>query len=161
MAVTEMLHKIESEKTIWRWRWPIVAIAVLVGLLSVQMLRVNKPSPIEREIRIYSAPGSLIAGDLIIPAVEYHSTRIDLNRRAKVAGVFRTKDHKSRVSVLVLREVEFANWKDGLEYQTITETGYVPAGKISPVLDVGIYFLIIDNRLSDKPQKVRADFVLE
>lgn len=156
-----MLRKIESEKMIWRWRWPLIAIVVLGSLLSIQMLRVNKPSHVARETRTYSTPGSLISGDLLIPAAGYRSIRIDLNRRAKVAGEFKTSDISSRVSVLVLTETEFGNWKDGFEYKSLTETGYVPGGKIGPVLNVGVYFLIIDNRKNDNPQTLRADVVLE
>lgn len=156
-----MLEKIANGKVIWDWRWPLIVIAVLALIVGIQMLRVNKPEPVAPETSAYTARGFLTSGDVLIPAAGYHSIRIDLNRRARVSGVFRTPDVKSRVSVLVLSEANFDNWKLGEDFVPITQTGYVPGGKISPVLEAGSYFLVIDNRRNDTAQKVRAEFELE
>jgi len=47
------------------------------------------------------------------------------------------------------------------DFKARARTGYVPGGRVSPVLEPGNYFLIIDNRANPKPQAVQADFVLE
>jgi hypothetical protein len=160
-----MLEKNKPEESIWRWRWPIIAIAVLMVLFGIQILRVNKPASVPNsasEVRTYTKAGPLVSGQLVIPAADHYSSRIDLNRRAKISGEFKTADLRSRVSVLVMKEADFDNWKTDLEYKnSIVETGYVPGGKISPVLEPGTYFLVIDNRRNNSPQSVRADFALE
>jgi hypothetical protein len=127
----------KPEENIWRWRWPIITITVLVVLLGLQILRVNRRSPeapFSADTRVYTTLGPLVSGDLIIPAENYHSTRIDLNRRAKISGEFRTGNIRSRVSVLVLKETDFDSWKQDLNYDPIAKTGYVPGGKISLVV---------------------------
>ncbi len=155
------MFQTKTEEKIWQWRWPIIAVSVLAVLLALQMLRVNKrPEPSLHEIRTYTSLGPLISGDVVIPAAEYNSTRIDLNRRAKISGEFRTSNIKSRVSVLVIKESDFMSWKVDLKYYPIAQTGYVPGGKISPVLEPGTYFLILDNRRNDSSQSVHAEFVL-
>jgi hypothetical protein len=160
-----MFERNNAEESIWRWRWPIIAIAVVAFLVGIQFVRVNKPttSPISgSETRLYTKDGLLVSGQLFIPAADHYSSRIDLNRRARISGEFNTADLKSRVSVLVIKEADFESWKSGLQFNnSIVETGYVPGGKISPVLEPGTYFLIIDNRRNNTPQSVRADFALE
>lgn len=159
-----MLQKYRTEETIWRWRWPIIVIAVLGVLLGIQILRVNKrpPTPTSApETRAYTTRGPLVSGEVVIPAADHYASRIDLNRRAKVSGEFRTGNVKSRVSVLVIRESDFDGWRLDSDYHALTQTGYVPVGKISSVLEPGTYFLIIDNRRNNEARSVRADFVLE
>jgi hypothetical protein len=159
-----MLEKYKTEESIWRWRWPIIGLAVIAVLLGIQILLVNKkptaPTPAP-DSRVYTKPGSLVSGEVVVPPADYYSNRIDVNRRAKVSGEFRTADLKSRVSVLVLKEDDFENWKLDHEYKALTQTGYVPGGKIHSVLEPGSYVLIIDNRRNADSRSVRADLILE
>ena len=78
-----------------------------------------------------------------------------------MAGAFSTGDTRSYVSVLVIDETNFENWVRNLDYDPVTQTGYVPGGKISPTLEPGTYFLIIDNRENKSDRSVRVDFGLE
>lgn len=157
-----MFHKVETEKHIWNWRWPLIAVIVLLFFVVIQILRVND-SPLQNasEPEAYASLGPLTTGNLIIPARDFYSNRINLNRRAKLSGEFRTGGVKLRVSVLVLNETNYDNWARGLSYDSEAQTGYVPVGKVGPMLEPGTYFLIIDNRLNDSSQSVLADFVLE
>jgi hypothetical protein len=159
-----MLEKYKTEESIWRWRWPIIGIAVIAVLLGIQILRVNKRpvAPASTpETRMYTKSGPLVSGEVVVPPADFYLSRIDINRRAKVSGEFRTADLKSRVSVLVIREDDFENWKLDSVYGSLTQTGYVPGGKIHSVLEPGTYFLIIDNRRNNDNRSVRADFFLE
>ncbi|MEO6333671.1 MAG: hypothetical protein ABIO91_01690, partial [Pyrinomonadaceae bacterium] len=125
--------------------------------------RVNRPhsTAIETAPVTYSTPGSLISGDLTIPSRDFHVRRIDLNRRSTLTGLFKTGNIQSRVSVLVIDEQNYNKWKINSEYTAVTQTGYVPGGKITPVLEPGTYFVVIDNRDGETPQFVRAEFKLE
>jgi hypothetical protein len=159
-----MLEKYRTEESIWHWRWPIIVGVVLLVLFGIQMLRVNKrPTvPISApETRTYTSSGQLVSGEVVVPAADYYAKRIDLNRRAKISGEFRTGDIKSQVSVLVIRESDLDNWRRDLNYNPIAQTGYVPGGKIIHVLEAGAYFLILDNRRNDTSRSIRTDFNLE
>lgn len=155
--------KIGSENYILRWRWPAIAIIVLCILAGIQLIRVNRsPRPTTvAEVVPYSTPGALLSGNVSIPGSDYYSARITLNRRAKLTGDFKTGHIKSRVSVLVMTEYDFERWKLDAEHSTVVKTGYVPGGKISPVLEPGTYFLVIDNRVNEAGLTIHADFVLD
>lgn len=159
-----MLQEYKTEERIWRWRWPIIVTTVLAVLLGIQIWRVNNRPALsvsEPETRNYTRLGRLVSGEVFVPPADFYSSRIDLNRRAKVSGEFRTGDLKSRVSVLVIREDQFERWKLDSNHGAIAQTGYVPGGKVRSVLEPGTYFLIIDNRRNNDGRQVQADFVLE
>ncbi len=156
-----MFQRINTEKDIWRWRWPWIVIVVLAILFGIRVLQINKREPIPSQTPAYTAKGRLIWGDVTVPAGNHYSMRIELNRRARVSGVFRTAEVKKRVSVLLVKESDFESWKLDMNYNFVSRTGYVPWGKINPVLEAGTYFLIIDNRRNNYPQSVQAEFVLE
>lgn len=143
------------------WYWPALVIALLVLLALIQMARVNEP-PAERPLtQTYTAKGALVHEDIKIPAHDFYVRSMNLNRRGKITGTFRTESIKSKVSVLVMDENNFNKWKSELDHAVVIQTGYVPAGRIAPVLEPGIYFLVIDNRQGDAPAKVRCEFILE
>ncbi len=156
-----MFQRINTEKDIWRWRWPSIVIVVLAILFGIRVLQINKREPIAPQTPAYTTTGPLMWGDVTVPAGDHYSIRLELNRRAKVSGMFRTAEVKKRVSVLVVKESEFDSWKLDLNYDFVSRTGYVPGGKINPVLEAGTYLLIIDNRRNNYHQSVRAEFVLE
>ena len=160
-----MLQEKELEKQIWRARWPIIVAIVAISLAVVQIIRVNRPRPESTEEIVspikYTARGPLLNGNVSIAANGFHSTRIELNHRAKLAGSFRTPNIRSRVTLLVMNETSFENWKSGQTYQAIAETGYVPGGKINAGMEPGVYYLVIDNRRSDAAQSVYTDFSID
>ena len=148
----------------FNWQWPAILSVVVVILLGIQMLRVNKrdetPVPTNTPTK-YSTPGPVVSGDLKIGGGEFLANRIALNRRAKLSGEFQTGSVKNRVAIVVVDEENFEKWKQRSDFTSRVVTGYVPGGKISPTLEPGTYFLVIDNRENPDPQPVRADFVLE
>jgi hypothetical protein len=157
-----MFQDANSEKSSWNGIWPVAVGAVAIALLAIQIFRVNQQTPSAPERRIYTTAGPLITGPVVIRANDFYSSRIDLNRRTKLSGSFETGSVRSRISVLVLNESNFDSWNAAQSnYRALRETGYVPAGKISLVLEPGVYFLIIDNRESGDARSVSADFVLE
>ncbi|PYS98149.1 MAG: hypothetical protein DMF63_17170 [Acidobacteria bacterium] len=145
-------------------RWPIIGFVVVAVLLGLKMILVNKsgevpvvaPAPVA-----YSKPGPIVSGNVTIGAGEFLSKQIILNRRAKLSGEFQTGSVKSKIAVVVIDEADFENWKQQTEFKARVGTGYVPGGKISPMLEPGNYFLIIDNRANESSQSVEANFVLE
>ena len=156
-----MFKKLGTERSIWIWRWPLIAVAVLAALTVIQLIRVNnKPPPAPTVTRSYTPSGQLVSGDIQVAASDYHATRIDLNRRAKISGAFRTSDLKSTVAVFVIKESELEAWKGNLKFEQETRTGYVPGGKINPVLAPGTYLLIFDNRHNETPRTVKAEIAL-
>jgi hypothetical protein len=157
-----MFQKLGTERSIWIWRWPLIAVAVLASLTVIQFIRVNnKPPPAPTATRSYTPSGQLVSGDIQVAAADYHATRIDLNRRAKISGSFRTSDLKSTVAVFVIKESELEAWKSNSKFEQQARTGYVPGGKINPVLEPGTYLLIFDNRHNETPRTVNADITLE
>src|SRR5215213_3178291 len=158
-----MFQKIETEKYLWGWRWPIIVAVVLTVLLAVQMLRVNRTQPVVTTQKpvVYSTPGILISGDLLIPERDFFVRQIDLNRRTALFGSFMTGNVKSKVSVIVIDAPNFEKFKLNSDYDPVTRTGYVPGGKVTPVVEPGTYFIVIDNRSNESPQSVRVEFKLE
>lgn len=144
-------------------KWPIVVIVIFLLLLAVQMLRVNRPkTPTKTESTVtYTQPGPLIVGDITIPAGSFHSRKVDLNRRARLVGTFQTGSVQRRVSVLVLREREFELWNSNSVFTPVSETGYVPGGKVSPMLEPGGYYVVIDNRFNGEDMSVNVSFNVE
>ena len=146
------------------WIWPVVVLVVLAVLLGIQMVRVNRrenaPAAAVAPVT-YSTPGPLLSGDIKIAAGDFVSSQIRLNRRAKISGEFQTGRMKSRVAVIVIDEADFEKWKQQPNFKGRVGTGYVPAGKINPILEPGSYYLIVDNRANESPLSVQANFLLE
>jgi hypothetical protein len=143
------------------WYWPALVGVLLILVAIIQIARVNRERPREAPIvDAYTASGPLVSDVIKVPAGDFFTKRINLNRRGKISGTFRTENLKAPVSVIVMDEKNFDNWKLGLEHSAVVQTGYVPGGKISPVLEPGVYFVVIDNR-SETPRSVNVDFTLE
>ena len=76
-------------KSFPNWLWPVTIFIVVVMLLSIQMLRVNKPeeAPAAGTAPIaYSTPGPLLSGELEVGGGDFLSKQVNLNRRAKISG---------------------------------------------------------------------------
>ena len=158
-----MFQEDNTERNAGTWLWPAVIVSALIAVACIQILRVNRPqetAPSEPP-RVYTAAGPLVNGQITALARDFYSSRIDLNRASRLTGSFRTPNIKSRVSVLVLSEVNFEAWKSGANHQTLSQTGYVPGGKINVALEPGVFFLIVDNRQGESDQSLYADFNLE
>jgi len=143
------------------YQWISIAIGVLLVLALIQILRVNDSPRESSRTETYTPSGTLIRDDIQIGAQDFYSSRINLNRRTRLNGSFRSDNVKSHVSVLVMDEKNFDNWKLNSDFNAVARTGFVPGGRIGPVLGPGVYFLIIDNRRSDVPRSVSVDFSLE
>lgn len=141
--------------------WPIIIVVVLFAMLGLQMLRVNPPPANTEPQRLYTQPGSLVAGNVEIAGKEFYSNRIDINRRMKLSGTYKTANLRSRVSIVVLKEDQFEAWKNGTSFQAVSQTGLVPGGRVHVVIEPGVYYLLVDNRSSDNAQSVFLDFALE
>jgi hypothetical protein len=154
----------EKAKTLYNLRWPLIAVTVVAALILIQLMRVNTPEkiPVESAPALaYSKPGPLLSGNYTVGAGEFLSNQINLNRRAKLSGEFQTGSMKSKVAIVVVDEANFEKWKLQNDFKARVGTGYVPGGKINPVLEPGTYFLIIDNRINPDPRSVHVDFNLE
>ena len=143
--------------------WLVIFVVVGSVLVGIQFFRANQPKtggPVADQ-RIYTSAGPLPLSSIDIEPSGFHLQKIDLNRRAKLSGSFRTSDLRLFVTILVLREADLENWKNGVEVKPVVKTNSVPRGKISPVLDPGVYYLVIDNRDSERRQTVSTDFTIE
>ena len=159
-----MLTEKKFEERIWRGRWMLIAIVVVVVLAVIQMIRVNRPQQnevAEPPIVKYTDRGPLLTGKISIEPSAFHSVRIALNRRAKLTGTFRTPSLKERVGVLLLDEANFESWKAQNEFRSIVATGAIPVGRINPVFGPGIFFLVLDNRANGHKQTVETEFLLD
>lgn len=142
--------------------WAIIIVVVLLALLGLQMLRVNPPPTSNTTPqRIYTEPGALVGGNVQIEAGEFYSNRIDINRRMKLSGTYKTANVRSKVSIVVLKEDQFEPWRNGKPYQAVSQTGFVPGGRVHIVLEPAVYYFLVDNRPSDTSQAVQLDFTLE
>ena len=158
-----MLKEERTQRRQGTWLWPVVIAAVVVALVCIQFLRVNRPqeTATSEPPTVYTPAGSLVDGQVIAPAKDFYSSRIELNRRSRLTGSFRTPNILTRVTVLVLTEDNFENWKSGADHQALAQTGSVPGGKINVVLEPGVFFLVIDNRQGGSNQSVYTNFILE
>lgn len=143
--------------------WSAIIVVVLLLLALMQIVRVNQPKPSgeEKTQPIYTPKGPLVNGPVAIPPGDFFSKPINLNRRSRLTGTFRTANLRSRVSTLVVSAEHLQPWKLGSDHPFLTRTGYVPGGKMNLVLEVGSYILLIDNREGDENQSVDVDFHLE
>ena len=156
-----MFERVDAERHLWRWIGPGVLATIILSIVGIQILRVNTPQPVPANVISYTAPGPLISNALVIPAGDFYSHRIDLNRRAKLSGEFQTGSVKALVSILVVNETDFEKWQGGRQFTAVARTGNVPGGKIAPVLEPGVYFLIIDNSSGDAERTVTVRFAIE
>lgn len=157
-----MFEQTNEEKRSPLWKWPAVLAVIVIAIAGVQLFRVNKPPEPEPEaVPVYTPAGTIVKGGLVIAPRDFYSARIDLNRRSKLLGEFRTPKSDIRLNVFVLSESEFENWRSGKEFNYVTRTGNVPAGRINLALEPGVFFLVMDNRENDSERRLDVDFSLE
>ncbi len=140
------LFAARSTSLIW-----IAIVAVVAAALAVfQFMRANAPErSTTRPVAPIYTTGNVVDGSLAIPADEYRTFKLNFNKRTKVLGTHWTGDSRKRVLVMIIAEADLERWKAGEEVKPITQTGYVPRGKIERIIDPGAYYLIYDNRSMD------------
>lgn len=158
-----MFSKNGTDTRSWIRSWPVIITVVVAILAGLNVLRVNQPKrdALSAPDASYSTEGPLVVGRLTIPPNDFYSRRIELNRPTRLNGSFRTPNVRMNVSVVVLTEREFERWRAGSDFAFIVQTGFVPGGKVNPVLEPGSYFLIVDNRPGASTQAVDVEFILE
>lgn len=141
-----------------------VILIVAAAVAGFQFLRANRPEPqaIASQAPIYTR-GAVVDGLLNIPADEYRSFRLNFNKKTKILGTHWTGNSRKRVLVLILAESDFEKWKAGQEFNAVTQTGFVPRGKVERVMDPGVYYLVYDNRSTEYggDQKMEASFTAD
>lgn len=131
-----------------KWIWLAVVVVVVIALATMQLLRANRPV---HEVSNTSPPplytyGSIVEGNIDISAEQVLPYKLNFNKRTRIRGTFWTGEKSRRISALVLTEGNFEKWKAGTEFKVISNTGYVPRGKIEIVTDPGVYYLVLENR---------------
>lgn len=143
------------------WLRILSVVILIVGL--IQIFRVNSPAPVvEKPVQVKYTSGTLVEGKVEIPAGEFLSYEIKLNKRASLKGKFTTEKLKGSVGCLALNAENYARWREGEEFQAVAKTGTVPGGNLNARLEPGDYYLVLDNRHSPKePRTVNAEFTVE
>ena len=140
--------------------WLSLALCAIAVLFTFNLVRVNLP---ERS-RSSSAPfvqphtGGAIASEIArIEAGGFLPFRANFNHRVTVKGKFSVDREGPWISFLIVDGNNFEKWRSGNEFNAAVSTGRVPAGRISRVLEPGTYFMIFDNRSSEKEVVVDID----
>lgn len=144
--------------------WLKIGGGVLLILVGINAIRINRtepplsaPTPI-----VENTLGPLFFGTVSIPAKDFLSYRIAVAKRSKMSGWFTVNGRKSRVGCYLMDSVNFENWRNGSQFNTIVSTGVVPGGRVERTVEPGTYFLVLDNRHSTEvPAVIDANFSVE
>ncbi|MCA1588869.1 MAG: hypothetical protein LC730_01005, partial [Acidobacteria bacterium] len=140
--------------------WILVLVALLFA--AIVLYRVNQPVAIRPAEQPFKATeDTVIEKQHVIPAGEYLAVRMDFNRRINLKGKFRTPKLDEGINCLVVSEKNLELWRRGDSYERISETGYIPGGRIERVIEPGAYYLIFDNRRSARNQPIDVNFTVE
>lgn len=127
--------------------WITVLVVIAAAIAVIQFMRANEP---ERQRNLPGASlyttGTVVDEVLAIPADQYLTFKLNFNKRMKVLGTHSTGDGRKRVLVMIISEADLEKWKAGEDVKPLSQTGYVPRGKIERVIEPGVYYLIYDNR---------------
>lgn len=138
------------------WTWPQLFIVVMLLLGGIHIYRVNYVRPVTPEsaaASFRSTAGIVIEGPVFVEAGGFLPFKMDFNSRVNLKGRFYSGSRSSNVDCLLLREDDFELWQSGKEYKAVSQTGYVPGGKIVRVLEPGTFYLVFDNRKAGEPEK--------
>ena len=141
--------------------WLSGALCVIAVLFVLNVYRVNRPAKTTaaRSKFVPQYTEGPIANERAgIEPGAYLSFRVNFNHRSTVVGSFRVVRSEPRIAFLILDEANFQKWNSNQEFVSAVSTGKVPAGQVTRVLEAGVYFLILDNRSSDKPAIVDFEF---
>jgi hypothetical protein len=154
-----MAFKISSRSYFWL---RIISVVILI-IGAIQVFNVNSPEPVvEKATPVKYTSGTLVEGRVEIPAGEFLSYEIKLNKRASLNGKFATEKLKGTVGCLMLNAENFVRWRDGGDFKAVAKTGIIPGGNLYTRLEPGDYYLVLDNRHSkNEPVFVNANFTVE
>jgi len=144
--------------------WLTAAFIVLAILFVVNLVRVNRrTAQIEPAKSIVEEhfEGTIANERSVIEPGETLPYRVHFNYRSSIKGSFRVAGGEPRVQLLILDESNYEAWARSAEFKSAVSTGKVPAANVSLVLDAGTYFLIFDNRGSEKRAAVDIDLRAE
>ncbi len=145
--------------------WLTAAFVTLAILFVANLVRVNPRPP---ESLVSATPfveqhfeGQIANERAVIEAGETLPFRVHFNYRATIKGTFYTESNQQRVLFLILDEMNYDAWTRGAGHATAVSTGKVPSGNVARMLEAGTYFLIFDNRGSDRRVVVTVDLRAE
>lgn len=145
--------------------WLTAAFVLVAILFVVNLVRVNRQPPrkvsnnqpfVEQHFE-----GTIANERSVVDAGETLPFRVHFNYRSTIKGNFRVVGGEPRVLFLLLDEKNYNAWAQNAEFAPAVSTGTVPAANVSRVLEAGTYFLIFDNRKSDKRAAVDIDLRAE
>ena len=146
-----------------RWNWQRTAIVIVAMLAILQLYRANRPpspAPPNRAV-IYTASGPIVDAAVTVPAGDFVSYKLDLNRRANISGTFWSGNKGVEITCMVADAANFEAWKDGKPARHVIDTGEVPAGQIDRKLEPGTYYLVLSNRAGKSDKTLRAGFRID
>ncbi|MDM7923759.1 MAG: hypothetical protein QUS14_15785, partial [Pyrinomonadaceae bacterium] len=126
------------------WLRILAVVVVIIGI--IQLVRVNTPAP---EKPVAEAPavkytsGPVVEGRVEVPAGEFTSFDIRLNKRSTLKGRFATENLKGSVACLLLTAENFELFRSGKEFQAVSKTGTIPGGNMNTRLEPGNYALAV------------------
>ena len=133
--------------------WLTAAFVLIAILFVVNLVRVNRRPVQMGDVKPFVEEhfeGSIANERSGIEPGETLPYRVHFNYRSTIKGNFRVVGGEPRVLLLILDESNYEAWARNGEFKSAVSTGKVPAGNVSRVLDAGTYFLIFDNRGSEK-----------
>ena len=91
--------------------------------------------------------GPLTPPSFAVDSGSYRSWLFEVSRSARIYGRFHVQD-KGELSVLLIDENEFENFRNGREVRTYYSSGMTNEGAIDTRLYAGRYVIIFDNQFS-------------
>ena len=146
--------------------WLTAVFCAIAILFVINVFRVNRP----HRFSSAAAPtpfveehfeGTIANERSVIEPGETLPFRVHFNYRSRIMGNFRVVGKEPRIPFLIVDEKNYEGWSGGREFVSAVSTGKVPSGTISRTLDAGTYFLIFDNRASDKRAVLDIDIRAE
>lgn len=131
--------------------WALIIPVFLTAAYVFNSFRVNTKPPVQFKLE-YTQKGTLAEETFLVPAGDFHSYKIVLNRSEVLSGSFKTTGLTRRIGCVVLDGENFEKWRSGGEYKAVVETGFLPGGKINSVIGPGTFFLVFDNRTGENAE---------
>ena len=122
--------------------------AVFAGLLLITISCGGETS--ENNKTANAAPkytyGTIVDETVTVPAGDYITFDINLNRKASINGRFYSENYESNFGMMILDEENFKKFEAGEDYKHVVSAGVTPGGRTNRNLEPGIYKIILDNR---------------
>ena len=144
--------------------WTGIVLISAVGLAAIWVVRQNPPSTPAgaAENKVTWTSGKIVEGPIEVEGRGHVSYLMNLNKRSTLRATFTTGDSAKRLTFSVLKAADMERWKAGEEVKLLTNTGQVPRGTVTRVLEPGSYIIVLDNRAGSEPMRlVESDFEVE